>query len=87
MPKRKRSIECQDNDLKDNWRPIRSLHECDLFTLNECDLAWQLKFWKLPTNGEKQDLVDRLGNHIKNLRTFETLPDKIILKIFKMISA
>ena len=41
----------------------------------------------LATNGKKQELVDRLNNHLKNLPSFDTLPEEVVLKIMKMVIA
>ena len=52
MPKRKRSIECQDNDLKDKLQNLKHiLHD----------------------------------HNYSQLRTFEILPEEMVLKIFKML--
>ena len=75
----KRSLEPQEDDIKVNGKPIRALHVFHL--------KWELKWWNLPTNGKKQELVDRLNNHLKNLPSFDTLPEEVVLKIMKMVIA
>ena len=73
----KRSLESQEDEVRLwNGRPIKSLHMRDL--------RLELKYYKLPTKGNRHESVERLSNHVKNLLTFQTLPDEIVLKILKM---